>query len=135
MREVKAADAAAGPHGAALGELDAGVLVHVEELPKNPLLGVIGAGGIAGCGANAAILFFDQLVPRKLLVATVTPFFPNAFMQILGEGLGEAVGERLGHDGVVVVVVGLEFFDEFFEAVTGGDGEGAEVISVLLVDG
>ena len=34
MGEVQAADARAGPHGAAFGQLNAGVLFSVEQLPS-----------------------------------------------------------------------------------------------------
>ena len=34
-------------------------------------------------------------------------------MQALGEGLGEPVRQRLGHDGVVVVMFRFELRDEF----------------------
>ena len=36
------------------------LLLHVEQLPERRLLGVIGTGGVARGGANAAILFLDQ---------------------------------------------------------------------------
>ena len=49
-------------------------------------------------------------------------------MQLLGERLGQAVGERLGHDRVVVVVVFLEARDELLDADARGDGEAADVI-------
>src|ERR1700710_2259530 len=48
--EVPAADRGAGPHRHRVRELDAGALLDVEELPQGALLGVLGAGGIAGGG-------------------------------------------------------------------------------------
>ena len=44
-------------------------------------------------------------------------------MHELGEGLGEPVGERLYHDGVVVVVVPLEAKRRLISPESGCDGE------------
>ena len=126
--EVEAADARAGPHGERLGDQHAGVRLDVEQAPERALLGVVGAGGIAGGRADAAILFVDELVGAQVLVAAVAPLVAHALVQALGEGFGEAVGEGLGHDGVVVVVLGAEAVAEFLEADAAGDGEGADVV-------
>src|ERR1051325_2895598 len=104
MREVEPADAASGPHGETLGEFDAGVRLHVEQLPENALLGVIGARGITGRRTDAAILFLDEVFRRKLLGPSVSPLVTNALVEKLGEGFGQSVGQRLRHDGVVGVV-------------------------------
>ncbi len=44
-------------------------------------------------------------------------------MEALREGLGEPIGERLGEDRRIVVVVGLERGDQGVEAVPCGDGK------------
>jgi hypothetical protein len=41
--------------------LHAGVGFDVEEAARGALLGVVGAGGIAGGGADAAIFFLDEV--------------------------------------------------------------------------
>ncbi len=128
MREVEAADAGAGPHGEGLGDLHAGVGFDVEQLPDGALLGVVGAGGIAGGGADAAILFLDEFGGGEGFRAAVAPLVAHALVEALGEGFGEAVGDGLGHDGVVVVVGGAEAVAEFLEADAAGDGEGADVV-------
>ena len=69
MGEVEAADARRGVHREALGELDAGGALGVEQLEERALLGVVGLGGVAGRGADAAVLFVDQVFVRELLVA------------------------------------------------------------------
>ena len=97
-------------------------------LPERALLGVVGAGGVAGGGADAAILLLDELGGAEVFVAAVAPLVADALVQALGEGFGEAVGEGLGHDGVVVVVLGAEAVAELLQADAGGDGEGADVI-------
>ena len=50
-------------------------------------------------------------------------------MQKFRKGLRQPVGQCLGHDGVVIVVVGLEFFHQFLQPVPAGDGKRADVIS------
>jgi hypothetical protein len=60
--EVEAAHARSGPHRKRLGNHHAGVGLDVEQAPERALLGVIGAGGIAGGGADAAILLVDEVV-------------------------------------------------------------------------
>ena len=49
-------------------------------------------------------------------------------MQVLGERLGEPIGQRLDHDRVVVVVVGLELAHQLVGADAGGHGEHADVV-------
>ena len=49
-------------------------------------------------------------------------------MHPLGEGLGQAVGQRLGQDRRVVVVGRLELGDDLVEPVAGGDRERADEV-------
>ncbi len=49
-------------------------------------------------------------------------------MQPFGAGFGQAVGQGLEHDGVVVVVRGLELGQLGFDADAGGNGEGTDVV-------
>ena len=49
-------------------------------------------------------------------------------MQEFRKSLRQPVGQRLGHDGVVVVMVRLELFHQFLQPVPRGDGESADVI-------
>src|ERR1039458_3868514 len=60
VRKIKPAHAAGGPHRTALGELDTGVLLYIEQFPENFLFRVVGTGGIARRRPDAAILFPDQ---------------------------------------------------------------------------
>src|SRR4029450_6002500 len=48
VREVEAGDGRARPHRVALGELDAGLALCVEQAEDGALLGVVGLRGIAG---------------------------------------------------------------------------------------
>ena len=47
---------------------------------------------------------------------------------MLGEGLGQAVGQGLEQDRVVVVVIGVEAGDVFVDAQAGGDREHAHPV-------
>ena len=49
-------------------------------------------------------------------------------MQQFGVSFGEAVGQRLEHDGVVVVVLFFEFGHARINADAGGDSERADVV-------
>jgi hypothetical protein len=53
----------------------------------------------------------DQGLVVERLVGVAPVAGAHALVQHLGEGLGEAVGERLEHERGVVVVVGLEALD------------------------
>ncbi len=108
MREVEAADAGARPHRERLGQQHAGLLLDVEQPPEGSLLGVIGAGGVAGRRTDAAVLLLDELLLGEILAMAVAPDVAHHLVQVLGEGLGEPIGQRLGHDGVVVVVLRRE---------------------------
>ena len=56
----------------------------------------------------------------------------HLLVQPLGEGLGEAVGQRLDHDRGVVVVGVLEAVGDLVLADAGRHHEGADVIGVAL---
>src|SRR5205809_1076104 len=128
MRKIKAADARAGPHGAAFGQFDAGVLFGVEQLPERPLLGVVGAGRIAGGGADAAVLFADQILGGQLLQLAEAPFLARALVQVLGKGLRQAIRQSLGHNRVVIVVIALKLLAERLDAESRRHGKSADVI-------
>ena len=66
---------------------------------------------------------------RERLVGCIAPeFLAHALVQPLGEGFRQPVGQRLDHDGGVVVVGALEALGDLVLADAGGDGEGADVI-------
>src|SRR5213595_814679 len=83
MREIQAADRTGRIHGAALGQRYAGLLLHIQQLPRNPLLCMIGAGGIAGGWPNSPVALPDQLFSRELFHAAVAPVLARSFVQVL----------------------------------------------------
>src|SRR3954465_10641789 len=58
--EVVAADGSGREHGKALRQADAGLGLGIQEIEQQPLLGVIGTGGIARRRANSLIALLDQ---------------------------------------------------------------------------
>ena len=53
----------------------------VEQVEQGSLLGVVGAGRIAGGGADAAILLVDQVVAGELFLAAVAPVGAGLLVQ------------------------------------------------------
>jgi hypothetical protein len=111
VAEVEAADAGAGLHGQAFGDLHADV-GGAQQREQRLLDAVVGAGGVAGRGADALVLLVDQLFFREALVGHEAPQVgAHAVVQPFGAGLGQAVGQGLEGDGAVVVVRGDELGD------------------------
>src|SRR3546814_14366554 len=94
--EVPPGDRSPRPNRHPLCELDAGVGSDIEQLPERPLLGVLGAGRIAGCRTDAAILLRDQVLVRQALppvLARVAPELgPNPLVQSFRECRAGQVG-------------------------------------------
>src|SRR3546814_12740954 len=80
---------------------------------RSALFAVLGAGGITGGGADTAVFLGNQgRVVERLVGIETTELPAHAPVQVLGQGLGQAVGQRLEQDDVVVVVVGAERSEE-----------------------
>ena len=59
----------------------------------------------------------------------VTPVLAaHALVQVFGEGFRQPVGQRLQHDGRVIVVGALEFGELLLDAEARGHGEGADPV-------
>ena len=59
------------------------------------LLGVVGAGGVAGGGADAPVFFLDQFVVAESLARAEAPVEAGAAVELLGEGFGERSARAL----------------------------------------
>ena len=117
-----------------LGQSHAAGALRVEQLEQSGLLGVIGAGRVAGRRPNTAILLTDQAVVVQLFGTVVPPVgLAHLLMQPLGAGLGQTVGQRLDHDGAVVVTLGFVLFGQFFGANAGAGDEAANVVGFAAV--
>src|SRR5262245_24897740 len=96
---------------------------------------MVGLSRVAGGRADAAVFFVDQVFIGEFLVAAEAPGAASFGVQVLGECLGQTIGEGFGHDRVVVVVLAVEVFGEFVAAEAGGDREGADVILAAAIGG
>ena len=67
-------------------------------------------------------------VVAQTFSATVTPFVSHSLVQAFGEGFGQAIGDGLRHDRVVVVVLGPESVAQFLQTDSAGYCESADVI-------
>ena len=76
--EIPAAHRGARPHRKALRQRDAGVPFQIEQRCEHGLLGVIGAGGIAGRRPDALISLVHQVVVRQAARPARSPSAPDA---------------------------------------------------------
>ena len=67
MIEIVAADAAGGVHGVGLRQCYAGGFGGIEQVEERRFLGMIRAGGIAGGGADAAVLLSQVSVRNRAM--------------------------------------------------------------------
>ncbi len=96
MRKIPAAHRSGGHHGVGLGDLNAGLALHIEQLPQGFLFRVIRARGISRRRPNPLILFRNQLFIGQPLFRCVAPeFAAYSQMQTLRERLRQSIGQRL----------------------------------------
>src|SRR5262249_46627913 len=106
MRKIDAADGRGRRHRERLGQRYGRCILGPEEIEELALLRVVWTGGVAERRANAAEPLRSELVAREPLVRLV-PGAAHELVKVLGERLGEAVGEGLDPDRAVVGVFGL----------------------------
>src|SRR3546814_8988088 len=89
---------------------------------------MVRAGRIARRWTDATVCLGDQLVVRQSLVGGIAPeLLAHALVHMLGEGFGETVGQRLGKDARVIVVLGGELaLDPLVQPDAGGHRERSE---------
>ena len=116
-----------GRHREAVGQGDAGAS-GLEQIEEFSLLAVIRTGGVAEGGPDSTIALGDKVLVRQVFVASVAPIASRAGMKILRERFSEPIGERLDHDGVIVVMVAFERRCELGCPVTGRDRESADEV-------
>ena len=89
---------------------------------------MIGAGRIAERRPYATVLLGNQVFVRQAFAGSKAPLVPHLLVQILGKRLGKSVGQRLDHDGPIVVAIRFDLFGQFIAAVTGRHGKRSDVI-------
>ena len=94
---------------------------------------MIGAGWIPRRRSDTAIFLADKIDSGQLFIAPEPPRDAGLFMQIFRERFRQAVGERLGQDRVVVIMLMLEFLRKLVGAMN-RNGKTTEIISRLRVE-
>mmetsp|Transcript_30482 Transcript_30482/g.79140 ORF Transcript_30482/g.79140 Transcript_30482/m.79140 type:complete len:974 (-) Transcript_30482:1460-4381(-) len=122
-------DRGRGQHRERVGQRDVRLLVRLEQLPHEGLLRVVGLRRVARRGADALVLGLEHVIGGELLVGRVRPELrAHLEVEVLGEGLGEAIGDGLHHDALVVVVLAAQLGADLLAAEARRDGEGADVV-------
>ena len=89
---------------------------------------MIWAGGITRGGPNTAVLLGNQIIDGQGFLFAISPFSADPLVQILGEGFRQSIRQRLGHDGIVLIVILLEFLRQLLRAMARGDSKSADGI-------
>ena len=89
---------------------------------------MIGLRGITRRRTDAAIFLRDQIFNAEFLVLTVAPVGARALVQVFGESFSQSIGERLGHNRVVLVVVLFETPGQLLATVARRNGKRADII-------
>ena len=85
--------------------------------------------GKVGCDIWEKWVRWAKLKSKDLNVRYVPPeLLAHLGVEELGEGLGEAVGDRLHHDPLVVVVLGAQLLADLLAAKAAAHGERANVV-------
>ena len=108
MGEIEARNGGGWQHRV-FGERHAGVRAASSKANSVAFSVWVGAGRITGRRADAAVFFGNQVRGGEPLVAGIAQYCLRTRSWPFGAGFGKLVGQRLQHDGVVIVVRRLEF--------------------------
>ena len=98
----------------------------VEQIEQLELLAVVRTRRIAEPGPDAAVTLGHDVFRRQPLLRR--PNRARRRVKIRGERFRQPIGQRLDHDGVVVVVRPFEAVRELVGAEAGGDRERSDVV-------
>src|SRR5688572_24062461 len=82
MGEIPAADRRCRVHSVALGQVDSGLIVYVQQVPENRLFRMVRTGWVARRGADSAIPFFNEVLAAQVFVAPEAPVGTRPFVQV-----------------------------------------------------
>ncbi len=108
MGKIESAYRSCRQHGEALRQRNTGVLFDLQEFEEQLLFGMVRACRIPGRGTDPPILFPDQVFTSQILFLPIPPFGSDPFMEIFGKGFGESIGQRFGHNRIVIVMIFVE---------------------------
>src|SRR5665213_1972094 len=128
MGEIEPAYARAGPHRKRFSNQHAGVRLHIEQTPDCALLRMVWARRIPRGGSDPSIFLVDEVRVAQAFLAAVSPLIPRSLVQAFGKRFRQAIGYRLRHDCVVVVVLGSEPVAQLFQATAAGHRESTDSI-------
>ena len=87
------------------------------------------AGRIARRRANPLVVLADQLFVAEVLVRRIAPVdLAHPLMQIFGKGFRQAVGNRLHHNLVVIIVLRFVGVGQRVFLKAAGHRKGADII-------
>src|SRR3989338_4368244 len=127
--EDEGADGGLGLHHEALGELDAAVLLGVEELEEDRLVLEVRAGRVAEADSDAAVLALELLADGLAGRVADAPHGPDAVVQELGEALGGFDGDRLQGVALEVLALVAVLVGQLAYAGAAGDDEHRGVVA------
>ncbi|GIT30779.1 MAG: hypothetical protein Ct9H300mP1_28250 [Planctomycetaceae bacterium] len=127
MVEIESADRGGGHHRVAFRQADPRPRLGLHQLEQSSLQHVIGAGRVTERRTDATVFLGNQILAIQAL--RITPLAADPRVQKLGKCLGQAIGQRPGHDRTVVVVFTVEPFHQRVDPFSGRDGKYADMIT------
>ena len=111
------------------------MLLGIKEFEQQILFKVVRAGRVAGGRADSLVLLCNEGIVGELFAGGVAPeFSSDALVEAFGKGLGEAVSQRLKHQGAVVVVGVLEGLGALVDSVARGHRKESEGVAARGVN-
>src|SRR5699024_6765035 len=92
---------------------------------------MLGAGRVAGSGANSSVFFTNERLIIEIFIARVAPIiFPYLKMEIFRKTLGKPVGERFKHNGAIVIIIRFKGLNIGLDSDAGRTGKGTDIIVI-----
>ena len=132
MGEVESRNRCGGQHRLTFGKLYSSIVLRVEQIEQDRFQRVIGACGITGGRADAAIFLSDQRFIGKLFARRIAPQSgAHVLVQFLGEGFGKTVSQGFEQNIRIIIVGRLETRKVRLDPVD-GDGKSAQPVTCRI---